>query len=109
MHSYSSASRGLGLDVSADQETKRAIQECLRALLKVEVDALRAGKLEAADFRAIVTPDPARTLLRWMSDPARVKQEQENSGSDWSSFYAVCRKTYHFDPEKDGALVAAQS
>jgi hypothetical protein len=104
----SSDAGGLGLDVAADQETKKAIQECLRALLKVEVDALRAGKLEAPDFRAIVTPDPARTLLRWMSDPARTKQEQEKSGSGWSSFRAVCRKTYKFDPEKDGALTAAE-
>jgi len=77
----SSTNGDLGLDVAADQETKRAIQECLRPLLKIEVDVLRAGKLEAADFRAIVTPDPARTLLRWMSDPTRVKQEQERSGS----------------------------
>lgn len=104
----SSTNGGLGLEVAADQETKKAIQECLRPLLKVEVDALRTGKLEAADFRAIVTPDPARTLLRWMSDPVRVKQEQEKSGSGWSSFSAVCRKDYHFDPEKDGALIAAE-
>ena len=73
----SSALGGLGLEVAADQETKKAIQECLRALLKVEVDTLKAGKMEAADFRAIVTPDPVRTLLRWMSDPIRAKQERE--------------------------------
>lgn len=104
----SSTNGGLGLDVAADQETKKALQECLRALLKVEVDTLRAGKLEAADFRALVTPDPARTLLRWMSDPARVKQEQEKAGTAWTSFCAVCRKNYHFDPEKDGAITAAE-
>jgi hypothetical protein len=104
----SSANGGLGLDVAADQETKKAIQECLRALLKVEVDALKAGKLEAADFRAIVTPDPARTLLRWISDPVRIMQEQEKAGSEWASFCAVCRKTYQFDPEKDGAITAAE-
>ena len=104
----SSAHGGLGLDVAADQETKKAIQECLTALLKVEVDHLKAGKLEASDFRELVTPDPARTLLRWMSDPIRVKQELEKAGAAWATFCAVCRKNYHLDPEKDGAITAAE-
>jgi hypothetical protein len=104
----SSNNGGLGLDVASDQETKKAIQECLNALLKVEVAALKDRKLEAADFRELVTPDPARTLLRWMSDPTRIKQELEKAGSAWTTFCAVCRKTYHFDPMKDGAIVAAE-
>jgi hypothetical protein len=104
----SSADGGLGLDVAADQDTKKAIQECLPALLKVEVDALRGGKLEAGDFRAIVTKDPARTLLRWMSDPGRIKLDMDKSGSEWTSFCAVCRDAYQFDPEKDGSITAAE-
>jgi hypothetical protein len=104
----SSDNGGLGLDVASDLETKKAIQECLPALLKVDVDSLKTGRLEAADFRAIVTPDPARTLLRWMSDPVRIKQEQEKAGTAWASFCAVCRKNYHLDPEKDGAITAAE-
>jgi hypothetical protein len=32
---------GLGLDVASDEETRKAIQECLRALLRVEVATLR--------------------------------------------------------------------
>lgn len=104
----SSADGGLGLDLAADQETKKAIQECLLKLLDVEVDVLRLGKLEAADFRAIVTKDPARTLLRWMGDPHRIKLELERTGSEWISFRAVCRDSYQFDPEKDGAITAAE-
>jgi len=105
----SSTHGGLGLDVAADQETKKAIQECLRALLKVEVATLKVGKLEADDFRELVTPDPARLLLRWMSDPTRVKQEQENAGPAWVSFCAVCKKTYGFHPDKDGTITAAEN
>jgi len=78
----SSADGGLGLDVAADQQTKKAIQECLLALLKVEMDALRVGKLEAGDFRAIVTKDPVRTLLRWMSEPNKIKLDLEKTGSE---------------------------
>lgn len=104
----SSADGGLGLDVAADQETKKAIQECLLALLEVEVDSLRVGKLEAGDFRAIVTKDPADTLLRWMGDTGRVKLDLKRLGPEWDSFCAVCRAEYHFDPEKDGAITAGE-
>jgi hypothetical protein len=103
-----SADGGLGLDVAADHETKQAIQECLPALLEVEVDVLRGRKLEAGDFRAIVTKDPVRTLLRWMGDPDSIKLALEKSGSEWTSFRAVCRDVYGFDPEKDGTITAAE-
>jgi hypothetical protein len=61
------------LSNAADQETKKAIHECLKALLEVDVDELRGKKLEAGDFRAIVAKDPERMLLRWMDDPGKVK------------------------------------
>lgn len=104
----SSADGGLGLDVAADHDTKMAIQESLLKLLDAELDALQGCKLEAGDFRAIITQDPARTLLRWMGNPAKIKKELEEFGSDWASFRAVCRDTYGFDPEKDGAITAAE-
>ncbi len=99
---------GIGLDVAADLDTKKAIQECLPELLKVGVDTLRNGKLEAGDFRAIITKDPIRTLLQWMSDPIKVRKDLEQSGSEWSSFCAICRDIYKIDPEKDGAITAAE-
>ena len=105
---FSSTDGGLGLDVAGDQDTKKAIQESLPKLLEVELDALQGRKLEAGDFRAIVTKDPARTLLRWMGDPGKIKLELEKSGSEWTSFRAVCRDAYGFDPEKDGAITAAE-
>jgi len=104
----SSVDGGLGLDVASDQETKKAIQECLLALLEVELDALRVGKLEAGDFRAIVTKDPAQTLLRWMGDPGKIKLDLQRLGAEWDSFCAVCWAEYQFDPEKDGAITAAE-
>ncbi|MDP3030144.1 MAG: BREX-1 system phosphatase PglZ type B [Deltaproteobacteria bacterium] len=105
---FSSADGGLGLDVAGDQDTKKAIQESLPKLMEAELDALQGRKLEAGDFRAIVTKDPARTLLRWMGDPGKIKLGLEKSGSEWNSFRAVCRDAYQFDPEKDGAITAAE-
>jgi hypothetical protein len=105
---FSSADGGLGLDVAGDQDTKKAIQESLPKLLEVELDALQGRRLEAGDFRAIVTKDPVRTLLRWMGDPGKTKLELEKAGSEWASFCAVCRDAYGFNPEKDGAITAAE-
>ncbi len=105
---FSSADGGLDLDVALDQDTKKAIQESLPKLLKTELDALQGRKLEAGDFRAIVTKDPVRTLLQWMGDPGKIKLELEKTGSEWTSFRAVCRDAYQFDPEKDGAITAAE-
>ncbi len=102
----SSAERGLGLDVAGDQDTRKALQESLRALMRVDVADLRGRKLEAGDFRALVTKDPARTLLRWMGAPDKVKAELGTT--EWSSFSAVCRNMYGFTPERDGPLVAAE-
>ncbi len=99
---------GLGLEVASDEETRKAIQECLQALLRVEVATLRGHKLEAEDFRAIVTKDPARTLLKWMGVPDKMRTELEASGTEWSSFRAVCRTVYGFDPVTEGALTAAE-
>ena len=94
--------------MAADQETNNAIQECLLALLEVEVEDLRGKKLEAGDFRAIVTKDPDDTLLRWMGDPGKTKLELQRLGAEWDSFCAICRADYHFDPERDGAITAAE-
>ncbi len=99
---------GLGLDVASDEETRKAIQECLRPLLPVEVASLQSRKLEAGDFRAIVTTDPARTLLQWMGTPDTMRAKLEASGTEWESFRAVCRAAYGFDPVTEGALTAAE-
>ena len=104
----SSGDGGLGLDVAGDQETKGAIQECLRPLLHVELDALRDHRLEAGDFRAVVTKDPARMVLKWMSAPEKMKASLGDGGTEWASFRAVCKANYGFDPDADGALTAAE-
>ncbi len=104
----SSSMGGLALDVAGDRDTKKAIQESLPYLLEVEMDTLRGRRLEAGDFHAFVTKDPVRTLLRWMGDPINTKNDLEQSGAEWSSFCAVCRDEFGFNPEKDGAITAAE-
>lgn len=104
----SSSDGGLGLDVASDQKTKNALHECLLAFLAVNIDELRVGKLESADFRAKVTKDPARTLLRWMSDAETTRLALQSAGSEWNNFRELCRDKYGFDPESDGAITSAE-
>ncbi len=99
---------GLGLDVAGDLAAKQALQESLPKLLALERSELQGHKLEAADFLALITIDPIRTLLKWMGSPEKTRKEMQSSGSEWSAFRTVCQDTYGFDPEKDGALTAAE-
>ncbi|MDZ7697083.1 MAG: hypothetical protein U5R49_09250 [Deltaproteobacteria bacterium] len=84
------------------------IQESLPYLMETEVDTLKGRRLEAGDFHSFVTKDPVRTLLRWMGDPVKTRTELERSGAEWNSFCAVCRDDFGFNPEKDGAITAAE-
>jgi len=105
---FSSADGGLGLDVASDQDTRLAIQESLPKLMATEINALQGRKLESSDFRAVLITDAVQTLLRWMNDPDATKLELQKSGSEWSSFCSVCRDQYGFNPDKDGAITAAE-
>lgn len=105
---FSTIDGGLGLDVAGDQDTKKAIKESLSKLLKVDLEELRGRRLEAGDFYNIINDDPVKTLLQWMNDPERIKLALEKSGPEWNSFRETCRSVYKFDPEKDGAITAAE-
>jgi hypothetical protein len=102
----SSAEGGLGLDVARDAETGRALLACLAKVLEEDVSSLSGRRLEAADFRNLVASDPIRMLLRWMGQPALWRKQW--AGAEWSSFRAIARESYGFDPEKDGELVAGE-
>lgn len=97
---------GLGLDLARDAETGRALLASLGKVLEADAGSLAGRRLEAADFRSLVADDPVRMMLRWMGQPALWRQQWD--AAEWSSFRAIARDTYGFDPEKDGELVAAE-
>lgn len=106
-HSFLRSKHGADLDLASDVDTKRALAEVLPKLLGEDVDALRKqGRLDAARLHALVMPDPVRTLLEWINDPAAVRIRQ--SSSEWRAFAHTCRATYGIDPEKDTHLTAAR-
>lgn len=97
---------GLGLDVSRDAGTRRSMVGALTELATTSVERLIGKHLEAEDFDKLFSDDPAKDLLRWLSDPEAVRSGW--NGGRWSAFKSRCKADLKFDPNKDGELVAAE-
>ena len=97
---------GLGLDVSRDATTRRAMLGALVELATTSVDRLQGKHLEAEDFDKLFSDDPAKDLLLWLSESGAVKSGW-NSGR-WTAFKSRCKADFKFDPDKDGELVGAE-
>lgn len=97
---------GLALDVAQDGATLAAMKGALLKLADTPVETLRGRRLEAVDFHQLLSPDPARDLLRWLNDPDATRKQW---GSDhWQAFRSLCKTQYDFDPQADGELVGAE-
>ena len=97
---------GLGLDVAQDAATRQSMLSALPELATTSIRLLEGRRLEANDFDALFFDDPVRDLLLWLSDP-------ESTLAGWepgrrSAFASRCKSDFEFDPDKDGALVAAE-
>jgi|GEM_PF-52869 len=97
---------GLGLNVARDAATQEAIRRVLRRLVEEPVERLRSRHIDAPFLNGLLTPDPVRDLLEWLSSPdaTRTRWGQEK----WTAFAIGCRHAYAFDPEKDGPLAGAE-
>ena len=96
---------GLGLDVAQDAVTRQSMLSALPELATTSIRLLEDRRLEANDFDALFSDDSVRDLLLWLSDP-------ESALAGWepgrrSAFTSRCKSDFGFDPDKDGALVAA--
>lgn len=96
---------GLNLDVARDAATAEALARALPELVLRPVADLRGRRLEAADFNALLAPDPARDLLRWIGDPDAFRASCAPGA--WAAFRDVLRQTYGVDPDADGPLGGA--
>ena len=97
---------GLGLDVARDAATRQSMLSALTELATTSVERLKGKHLEAEDFDKLFSDDPAKDLLLWLSDPEPVSSSW--NGGRWSAFKSRSKAELRFDPEKDGALVAAE-
>ena len=102
---FINTAQGLGLRVSGDAETKRAIHRGLPRLLDVKVSTLRGRDLTSVDFDALIVDDPVRRILQWLDNPDQYQSRAENDG-EWAGFVSLVALSYHVDPAKDGPLAA---
>ncbi len=102
----SSKRGGLDLDLVTDATTRESILLALARLADAPVAELRVRRLYAADFHALLQPDHVKQLLRWLDAPAATRQGWTTE--EWQVFRDACRERYHFDPERDGELAAAE-
>ena len=79
---------GLGLDVSRDQKTRKAMLGALDALATTPIASLRGRKLEAEDFDKLMVGDTIRDLLGWISDPSGCRAGWDTAR--WSAFKSRC-------------------
>ena len=96
----------LGIEVTADEATRTMLGHALQLLGSEPVERLRReAPLRAAFFQELLNPDPPRTVLRWLNDPAG--HRAACSDDIWSAFRALCTRQYRFDPDDDGPIAAA--
>ncbi|MEW6662459.1 MAG: BREX-1 system phosphatase PglZ type B [Bacillota bacterium] len=98
--------QGLELDLARDQETLEALARALREVAETPVARLRGRRLEAEDFDRLLSSDVVRDLLRWMSEPAKVKEQM--GPQRWAAFCNQCRAQFGLDPGKDSELIAGE-
>ncbi len=97
---------GLGLNVSHDRATRRAMRNALPKLAVTAVGELKDKHLEAEDFNKLFSDDPAKDILMWLNNPDAVKSKWD--GDRWVAFKSRCKADFKFDPDKDGELVGAE-
>jgi hypothetical protein len=97
---------GLSLDVARDRPTRQAMLGALSQLSVTPIARLRGKRLEAEDFDKLMLGDSIRDLLLWLNEPGGIRQEWDDA--KWKAFCSRCKADYHFDPERDGDIVAGE-
>ncbi len=100
-----SADGGLGLSLATDAATLGAMRQSLEKLAVVPVAHLQGRTLDSGDFHELLAPDPARTVLDWLSDASGFKAR---AATAWAAFRTVCKDKFGFDPEKTDVTKAGQ-
>ena len=97
---------GLGLQVAGDTATGEALLLALDRFLDQPFERLLNQVLDADYFRDLVNPDPVRSLLAWLDDPAGYQTRL--APAQWAAFVAQCQADYRLNPGVDGELTGAR-
>jgi hypothetical protein len=96
----------LGLEIAGDHATRHAVHRALKEVAVAPLDSLRRRRLQAADFDGLLTTDPMRDLLRWMSDPKGIPAQLGRER--WAALCSQAKSKFGFDPSKEGETTAGE-
>lgn len=102
----SSKGQGLNMEIKRDNDTKSTLLKAWPSILKMPQSELKNKNLTQELLLQILTPDPERMLLQWLSDGNKYKEVL--SDPEWESFCQSMKLTYGFSPDTDGAIHAAR-
>jgi len=97
---------GLSFDLATDKDTKTAMQLVLPNLIETDIVQFQQKRLDKDDFYRLISADPAGDLLKWLDDD--VGYRTQKTSNEWQAFVELCRYQFAFNPETEGALVAAE-
>ncbi len=106
VRAFLASSKALGLDVADDRATTEAMLQALREAAVAPLERLRGRRLDADDFRRMLSPDPLRDVLQWMGEGAAMRARL--GPQKWEAFRAQCREDLALDPETDADVVAGE-
>ena len=87
---------GPGLDIADDSETREALLRAIGEVAQTPLDELR-GRLDANAFNRIAGVDIERDILRWLGNPAAIRETMEDAR--WDAFRDEARRVLRFDPQ----------
>lgn len=102
----SNKERGLGLNVAGDPATGEALVASLAPLLEQPMTRLESKHIDGGFLNTLLNPDPIRSLLNWLDDPAAMRASVDDGA--WSAFVHQCKHDYGFDPAAEGEIEGAR-
>ena len=102
-----SAQGGLGLEVTADGDTRAAMITALNEVLEQDVSALEGKRLDRDFFNGLLTSgDLTRDVLTWI-DQGEAYAERIGPAA-WGAFSDICVSQLGLDPRTAGVLTGAE-
>ena len=102
----SNRERGLGLSVASDSATAAALAASLPELSRQHWSRLETRYIDAAFLHGLLNPDPVRSLLDWLDDPAKMRASLTDEA--WTVFAQQCKSDFSFDPASEGVIEGAR-
>jgi hypothetical protein len=100
------ADAGLGLNIATDAATTAALVAGIVPLAGQTWERLETKHLDADYLNALLSPDPVRSLLDWLDDPATMRAGLDTGA--WAAFVQQSIRDYGIDPATCGELAAAR-